>query len=273
MALVIDERYTAVNYTVAADVPATWGYGERTIDFLTIHWWGSPVGQTYESILGWFCGWLPAVASTSCHYVTSRLNAACIVSPWDAAWHAGGAHGNKHGNVNSIGIEVDPTGDDETYQTTGALIAHLWSLYGRIIPLKPHGYWTATTCPGAIDLDRLYAIALSIYNNTEKEDVMPSLEDIFNYPVSKLGNDLEGKKATGTTTLKSVLANYDSNLFWSIREARMVPEKLLDTGIVRAELTGTTSLRKTISHLDNNLTNKIPTPLEARLKAIESKLK
>lgn len=177
MTLVIDEQHTAANYTAAVNVPSTWGYGPKTCDFITIHWWGRPVGQTVDSIIAWFCGYYNVTAPTSIQYVTSRKYAACLVSPWDAAWHAGGANGGKHGNVNSVGIEVDPNLDADTYETTAQVVAHIWAWRGGICPLKGHNYWTSTECPGQVDINRIYSRAVAIYSAGNAIPVPPKPVD------------------------------------------------------------------------------------------------
>lgn len=159
----LETKYDAVNYTANVNVASTWDMGPRTYDFITIHWWGSPVGQTLMSIIAWFCGLLPVTAGTSAHFAISKKVAACLVAIQDAAWHAGGMKNGKHGNVCSIGLELDPAADDETYETAGEVIADIWIEIGKVIPLKPHNYWTGTTCPGVYDLDRLTAIATKWY--------------------------------------------------------------------------------------------------------------
>lgn len=163
MAYTLQEQYDAVNYTPEDQVANTWGMGPRTYDFITIHWWGNPVGQSLYSIIAWFCGLLPVTAGTSAHYVVSGKIAACIVSIQNAAWHAGGKHSGKHGNVSSVGLELDPKADADTYETAGELIADIWIQIGKKVPLVSHSYWTATTCPGSYDLSKLTAIANKWY--------------------------------------------------------------------------------------------------------------
>lgn len=229
MTYTLQTEYTAVNYTAAADVPATWGYGPRTIDFITIHWWGNPVGQSLYSIIAWFCGLLPVVAPTSAHYVISGKVASYIVSIWDAAWHAGGITNGKHGNVCSVGLELDPKADNETYFTAAQVIADIWIEIGKIVPLKSHSYWTGTTCPGVYDLNRLYNIALDFYNNSEKEtEDMPltkaDVDLILDTRIDKIGKDVNGNSG-GTTSLREEIAYANSNRGWIVNEIRGIFKK------------------------------------------------
>jgi N-acetyl-anhydromuramyl-L-alanine amidase AmpD len=137
------EQYTAKNFTP----------GPRDVTAITIHWWGNPVGQTFEGIVDWFCNPRSSV-TTSAHYVAEAGRVACIVSPDDIAWHAG----DWGANVANIGIECNPRATDADYQTIGELVAYLRGLYGDL-PLYPHRHWTQTTCPGVYDIARIDAIA------------------------------------------------------------------------------------------------------------------
>lgn len=169
MTITIQENLTAKNWTPAAQVPATWGIGPRTITSITTHWWGDPVGQTYAGILDWFCNPKSSV-TTSAHFVASDGQVACIVSPGDAAWHAG----SPYGNVHSIGIECNPRCSDGDYATVAWLVAQIRSWYGAL-PLYPHNYWTSTTCPGDYRLDRIDALAGQI--TAQGGDITPITED------------------------------------------------------------------------------------------------
>lgn len=156
MTITIQENLTAKNWTPAANVPATWGIGPKINTSITIHWWGDPVGQTYAGILDWFCN-PKSTVTTSAHFVASAGQVACIVSPPDAAWHAGSAYGNVH----SIGIECNPRCSDGDYAAIAWLVAQLRSWYGPL-PLYPHNHWTSTTCPGDYRLDTIDAMAATI---------------------------------------------------------------------------------------------------------------
>lgn len=161
MSLNIMTQFNAKNWTPAANVPDTWHEGARAVEFLTIHWWGTPVGQTFGGIIDWFCNPQSSV-ETSAHFVVSAPNVACIVNPDDAAWHAGSADGNVH----SVGIECDPRCSDADYQKIAELIVYLWGIYGKV-PVVPHNYWTnLTVCPGDYRIDRIVAIANSLYAGT-----------------------------------------------------------------------------------------------------------
>jgi hypothetical protein len=139
------------NFYPAATVPAH--YGEpRTVRGITIHWWGDPAtNPTFDATVAYLCR--PG-GNTSAHYIVEDGRVAPIVADADAAWHAGSAKGNAE----TIGVECNPRGSDGDYATIAALIADLRARYGDI-PLYPHRYWFATTCPGTYDLGRLDQLA------------------------------------------------------------------------------------------------------------------
>lgn len=148
--MIIDESHTAKGYTPAAQVPQVYG-GPRTQDSLTIHHWGA-FGQTHDGVVNFFEN---GPGQTSAHYVVSEGRWTCLVSPWDAAWHAGNATGNR----TSIGIECRPEASEGDYRAVAELVAHLRSQVGKDLPLIPHRDWQATACPGQWDLGRIDALA------------------------------------------------------------------------------------------------------------------
>lgn len=145
----IDESLTAKGYTPAADVPAVYGR-PRTIESITIHWWGN-YGQTHDGVVNFFVN---GPGNTSAHFVCSAGRTTCLVSPEDAAWHAG----DPIGNSSSVGVECRPEGSDEDYREVANLVAWLRSHHGDL-PLIPHRHWQNTACPGDWDLARIDALA------------------------------------------------------------------------------------------------------------------
>jgi hypothetical protein len=169
MGYTIDESRTAVHFTPNAQVPQVFG-GPRDIQSITIHHWGA-LGQHGPDILDWFCN-PNTTAQTSAHFVVWDGNVYCIVSPPDAAWHAG----NGEGNRTSIGIECHPEATDGDYATVAWLVSWLRGQYGDL-PLHPHNFWTSTTCPGAWDLGRLDALARGTIQPASGGTVTPIPED------------------------------------------------------------------------------------------------
>lgn len=149
---IVDESIDAAHVTWAKDVRYIFGY-PRTLEFITIHHWGA-LGQDFDTVVRYLAS--DNDRQSSAHAVIMAGRATSIVSPENAAWHAGSAEGN----AKSIGLECRPEATDADYVTVAAYIAHLRSIYGDL-PLKPHKFWHNTACPGNWDLDRLDKLARS----------------------------------------------------------------------------------------------------------------
>ena len=167
----IDESKTAKGYTPAALVPQVFG-GPRTLDWITIHHWGI-FGQRHDDVVDFFVN---GPGSTSAHFVCSAGKTNCLVSPPDAAWHAGSAEGNR----TSVGIECRPEASDQDYAEVAALVAWLRSTTGRPLPLRAHKSWHPTACPGIWDLDRLDAMAKAL-----GAPVLPASDNVRPSPTPK----------------------------------------------------------------------------------------
>lgn len=154
MTFQLDESKTSNNFTPAHLVPAVYAQS-RIIKGITIHWWGS-FGQWFNDVENFLC---VNTKPTSAHFVAQGGLVSCIVSPLDAAWHAG----HPVGNATTIGIECRPEMSDEDFETVAQLIAYLRQNYGTHLPLYEHNDWQATQCPGIWGpLDRLDARAREI---------------------------------------------------------------------------------------------------------------
>ncbi len=169
MTYTLDESHTSRNYTPATSVPAVFGY-PRTVDYITIHHWGAN-GQQFDTVRDYLC---TNTTPTSAHFVAMDGQVACIVSPLDAAWHAG----NARGNAQSIGIECHPEATDGDYQTIGELVAWLRTQYGDV-PLVPHNYWTSTACPGDYDLNRIDTLARNTGTVTAQSSTVTPITGAF----------------------------------------------------------------------------------------------
>ena len=159
MANKVDYSKNSPNYTPNALVRGAFGY-PRTIDWITIHWWGDPnQGPSYEGVVAWLCN---PRSQVSAHDVITGTGSrvAVIVNYSDAAWHAGSATGN----ATSLGFECDPRCRDEDYEAVAQDVAETWRYYGHEIPLRPHNSWSTTQCPGHYDLNRITARARQINN-------------------------------------------------------------------------------------------------------------
>ena len=146
----IEESLTAKGFTPAAQVPLIYRR-QRTIESITIHHWGAP-GQTHDGVVNFFVN---GPGLTSAHFVCSAGRTTCLVSPKDAAWHAG----NPIGNATSVGIECRPEASEADYREVAALVSWLRSQHGANLPLIPHRAWQATACPGKWDLAKIDALA------------------------------------------------------------------------------------------------------------------
>lgn len=169
MAYTEETQYNSPNFTPAAQVPAIFGRA-RTIDGITIHHWGDPrTNPTYEGVVSYLCR---ASGGSSAHAVATGTGrrVAWIIDAVNAAWHSGSAIGN----ATTIGLELDPRCRDEDYDVAAELIADIWKAYGRILPLYPHKYWSATACPGNYDLVRLELHARQWYDGTRSNNPKPA---------------------------------------------------------------------------------------------------
>lgn len=117
-------------------------------EVIVIHWWGNPATRpTFGGVVNWF---KMRSSQVSAHYVVESGRITQMVREQDRAWHAGNDWANKYG----IGIEVNPRLSDGDYQTAAELIAEIRKRRGDL-PLQPHNRYSATQCPGSLDLARL----------------------------------------------------------------------------------------------------------------------
>lgn len=150
-------HFNSPNYTPNAQVAAAFGY-TRTIDYITIHWWGDPnLNPSFDGVVAWLCNPRSQVSAHEVSTGTGKKSATLVNYP-DAGWHAG----NAMGNAKSIGIECDPRCRNEDYAVVSEVIADLWTIYGKK-PLRKHSSWSATACPGNYDLARLQREAEAHY--------------------------------------------------------------------------------------------------------------
>jgi len=140
------------NFTPAASVPAVFGRA-RTIESITIHWWGLPEwGDTFDGVVNFLC---TNTKPTSAHEVIEAGRVAVLVAHEDASWAAG----NATGNATSIHLECRPRASDADYATVAERVRDIRAMHGKHLPLVPHRDWQATMCPGVWDLARIDAIA------------------------------------------------------------------------------------------------------------------
>lgn len=141
--VMVDETtWFSPNFTPAAQVPAVYGL-PRTIDGVTVHWWNDPaLNPTFDGAASYLSR---AGGNTSAHFIVQGSRVACIVSPVNAAWHAGSARGN----ATTIGIEMSPWATEADMATLASLIRWLEKAYGKSLNIYQHKEWSLTACPGA----------------------------------------------------------------------------------------------------------------------------
>lgn len=170
MAYVLEEQYSSPNYTLPNNCVVTFGYA-RVIDGYTYHHWDTKdSGATYEGTIRTLCNDYRNVGSrgVSAHFVAESGRIACLVSPVNAAWHAG----NGKGNATTIGIECNPLERGGDYATIIEFQAWLFARYG-VKPLYHHCDWTPTECPGTYELQRIYDAALALFHkNAHSEPIV-----------------------------------------------------------------------------------------------------
>jgi len=155
--IIIDESITAHNSTAAADVPAVFKAGPRTVTGVTVHHWGN-LGQTFDGVQRYLAS--NNDRQSSAHFVLQADRVSCIVNTFDAAWHSG----HPLGNAQTIGIECRPEMTPGDLDTLASLIRWLESVYGSLVVYK-HSDWQNTECPGRY-ASQIEAIVADV-NNVE----------------------------------------------------------------------------------------------------------
>ena len=108
------------------------------------HWWGLPVGQSFEGVRDWLRDPRSYVSAT---LVVTWQRVAQLLDWRTPSW----ANGNTYANANSITIEADPNNIVGTMETGAELLAQLVR-DGVLHPdfeLTGHKDWYNTACPGA----------------------------------------------------------------------------------------------------------------------------
>jgi hypothetical protein len=217
---VIEEHLTAKGFTPAAHVPLVYGR-KRTIDAITIHWWGL-FGQTHDGVNNFFVN---GVGATSCHFVASgvpRPRITCLVSPLDAAWHAG----NAVGNATTVGIECRPEATEADYKVIAELVRWIRDVYGANLPLIPHRDWQATQCPGHWDLGKIHRMAEALKTKPIVKQPVPAPKPVA--PKKPVGGIVDIKydrdivKPTTAVQLRKdsawTLKNSDMKTNWNLAD-------------------------------------------------------
>lgn len=212
---VLDETtYNSPNYTPAGQVASVFGQA-RTIAGVTVHWWGDPsTGPSFGGVASYLSR---QGGDTSAHFVVEAGRAACLVSPQDAAWHAG----NATGNATTIGIECNPRCSEADLQSLVELIAWLESEYGSL-NVYGHHDWTTTTCPGvyyghlAEIIDRVNAYE---GNTTAPANSSTGMEAAIQWFQDRAG------QVTYSMTYRDGPSSYDcsSSVYYALISAGLLP--------------------------------------------------
>jgi N-acetylmuramoyl-L-alanine amidase CwlA len=174
-------------------------------------------GKTINKIvMHWIVGTLEACDATfanpdrnaSAHYAIGDGDIHQYVQESDTAWHAG----NWSVNQTSIGIEHEggwllddgtrKIPSDKTHQTSGQLIADICRRYN--IPLdrehiRLHSEYSATQCPGSLDVNRIIEIA--------KNYISPPEQPSTDTPISDPKIKLDLGKPWGIMELQAIISN------------------------------------------------------------------
>lgn len=147
----LDETtYNSQNFTPENLVPQVF-LRPRTIDSLTIHWWGA-FNQSHSGVSGYLSR---PMGNTSAHETISAGLVDVLIAHANAAWHSG----NPIGNATSVGLELRPEGTKGDYDTAAERIYDIRKMHGKDLPLIPHRNWQATACPGNYNLAELDRIS------------------------------------------------------------------------------------------------------------------
>jgi N-acetylmuramoyl-L-alanine amidase len=175
--IVIEEHINAHNFTRAADCPYVFGF-PRSVTGGTVHWWGA-YGQNFDDVVKYLAS--NNARGSSAHFVLQEDRVACIVTPDDAAWHAG----NAEGNAITIGIECRPEMTPGDLETLGSLLRFLETIYGSL-NIYIHSNWANTACPGtyANEIDNLVAEinGVEVWHKVENAPQPPAPEVIAAQP-------------------------------------------------------------------------------------------
>ena len=130
-----------ITYETQYNAPAYMaGRSGHDVTGIVVHHYGV-MGSTYAGTIRTLCA---VTASASAHFVIDAGKVAQLVALSDTAYHAD----NWPINLTTIGIECPPECTAEQVDTLVQLIAGLYQVYGRVLPLSGHKDHAPTECPG-----------------------------------------------------------------------------------------------------------------------------
>lgn len=130
-----------ITYETQYNAPAMmYGRSGQDVTGIVIHHYGV-MGSTYAGTIRTLT---KPTAAASAHFVIDADRVAQLVALSDTAYHAD----NWPINLCTIGIECPPEALPEQIETLVQLIAGLYRVYGRVLPLSGHKDHAKTACPG-----------------------------------------------------------------------------------------------------------------------------
>lgn len=200
MTLTINEQFNAACFTA----------GPTEKDGIAIHWWGTPVGQSIQSVRDTFGS---GERQASAHFGATDGIVDCYVNPDDVAW----ANGNWEANLTKISIECDPRQSDGDYYAAAWTIAYIRSIYGDL-PLFRHSDFYNTQCCGTYDLGRLDRLARQIAIDPSTTPTpgtpvspVPAVPAAQSKSIAQLATEvLQGAYGTGDARRLALGSSYDA---------------------------------------------------------------
>lgn len=130
-----------ITYETQYNAPAMmYGRSGQDVTGIVIHHYGV-MGSTYAGTIRTLT---KPTAAASAHFVIDAGKVAQLVALSDTAYHAD----NWPINLCTIGVECPPEALPEQIETLVQLIAGLYKVYGRVLPLTGHKDHAKTACPG-----------------------------------------------------------------------------------------------------------------------------
>lgn len=130
-----------ITYETQYNAPAYMqGRSGKQVEGIVVHHYGV-MGSTYAGTIRTLT---KPTAAASAHFVIDAGKVAQLVALSDTAYHAD----NWPVNLSTIGIECPPEALPEQIETLVQLIAGLYKVYGRVLPLSGHCDHAPTECPG-----------------------------------------------------------------------------------------------------------------------------
>jgi len=210
----------------------TKGREGRKVKYIAIHWLGTK-GATGESSANYL---LNNNKNTSTHYVVEDNNVWLVVHPENTAY----AVGDWIGNTESISIEMSATVDrlasELTYKTTVELIIILCDLYNLKIDnktIRPHSSFSATQCPGTINIPKLIKFALESTTESPEAIKIKELEiekDNLEKEIKKLKVEIKSLKndVSDRDTQVDVFRRLSDELSKEVKSLKVSTEKAVE---------------------------------------------